>query len=186
MTPLPLGILALAGAGGGGGAFDLLETTTTSATSITYTGLDTLAAGYKNLQIRMVARSNVSNPDVVMQFNGASSNYSEHYLHYFQGNSAPTSEGYSSTAGIGQDGGLWRIAGTNRASSTYQAAVIDIADFASAQKNKTAKILSGIGGFAIMLISGARSNTDAITSITIKTQGGSNFQNSRFSLYGSL
>jgi hypothetical protein len=182
MTPLPLGILALSGVVAGG-AFDLLETTTTSASSITFTGLGSYT-DYKHLQIRMVARSNVSNPDAVMQFNGASSNYSEHYLHAFQGNSAPTSEGYSSTPGIGQDGGLWRIAGTNRDSSTYQAGVIDIADFASAQKNKTAKILSGIGGFAIMLISGARSNTDAITSITIKTRGGSNFQNSRFSLYG--
>ena len=60
MTPLPLGILALAGVTGGGPAYELLESTTLSsgASSVTFSGLSAYATDYKHLQIRAVTQIN--------------------------------------------------------------------------------------------------------------------------------
>ena len=84
--PIPLGILAVAGAGaaGGGGAFDLLETTVlgSDTASVTFSNLNTYSA-YKHLQIRLVARSTNASASrsVRIQFNGdTASNYAYHYL----------------------------------------------------------------------------------------------------------
>mgnify|MGYP003645637262 FL=1 len=57
MTPLPLGILALAGVTGGGAAYELLETTTlnSGASSITFSGLSAYS-DFKHLQIRGTQR----------------------------------------------------------------------------------------------------------------------------------
>ena len=57
--PIPLGILAVAGAGAGGGnSFDLLETTVLSsaASTVSFTGLSGYTQ-YKHLQFRYVART---------------------------------------------------------------------------------------------------------------------------------
>jgi hypothetical protein len=167
------------------GAYDLLETTTltTSASSISFTGLDTLAAGYQHLQIRAVARSDRAAPDssLNMRFNGDSgSNYQAH--------SITTYPGYFSSGGTGLSSSI--LAGTETGgqatANTFGASVIDILDFASS-KNTTIKSFSGyaLSNYVLSFASGLWINTNPVTSITVGNwDSASHVANSCFSLYG--
>ena len=195
MTPLPLGILALAGVTGGGGAYELLETTTlsTSASSITFSGLDTLAAGYQHLQIRYTARgvdstSTVTNNGFNFYINAdTGSSYTYHRLK--GSGSAVSAFGSSSpfTSGI-----AGRLLSSGATAGAFSSGVVDILDFNSVSKFKTIKTLSGhidpaVGSANLITFdSVAWLNTDAITSLLFKVQTGSaDFAAfSRLSLYG--
>tara|TARA_R110002153_G_scaffold239048_2_gene393498 strand:+ start:31 stop:624 length:594 start_codon:yes stop_codon:yes gene_type:complete len=195
MTPLPLGILALAGVTGGGGAYELLETTTlsTSASSITFSGLDTLAAGYQHLQIRYTARgvdstSTVTNNGFNFYINAdTGSSYTYHRLK--GSGSAVSAFGSSSpfTSGI-----AGRLLSSGATAGAFSSGVVDILDFNSVSKFKTIRTLSGhvdpavSSANVITLDSVAWLNTDAITSLLFKVQTGSaDFAAfSRLSLYG--
>jgi hypothetical protein len=186
MTPLPLGILALAGAGGGGGAFDLLETTTlaTSASSVTFSGLDTLAAGYKHLQIRAVTRANapLSIKAAQLNFNGdTASNYAFHYL---RGNGSSVSVDSNPNRAFIRG---WFSTGSTSPTNIYTAAVLDILDFNNSSKFTTTRSLEGNAGGnnGIALWSGLWQSTAAITSIAITVDDAYDFiAGSRFSLIG--
>jgi hypothetical protein len=65
--------------------------------------------------------------------------------------------------------------------------VIDILDYASANKNKTARALRAWDNNSsgnIALISGLWMNTNAITTVTLTARGGTIDQFSSFALYG--
>ena len=179
--PIPLGVLAVAGAGAaGGGSFDLLETTVlgTAAASVTFSSLGSYS-DYKHLEIRTVTgHTNSGGSSVIMRFNSDSgNNYARHAL---AGNgSTVTSSANTSTSNI--------LVGihTDSTSSIFGASVISIQDFGSSSKNKTARALIGVTTEGIRLVSGFRNNTEAITSITLLDIQGFNFRTgSRFSLYG--
>ena len=70
--PIPLGVLAVAGAGAapsGPGAYELIETTLLSSAQkqITFSNLNTYSTTYEHLQIRASIRSNrtASNDDFI-------------------------------------------------------------------------------------------------------------------------
>jgi hypothetical protein len=177
--PIPLGVLAVAGAGaaGGGGSFDLLETTliTTNTTDITFSSLNTYTE-YKHLQIRAVIKDSSTFSTMLVRFNAdTGSNYSRHNL---QGNgSTVTSGAQTSQTSI--------ICGFADATN-YAALVMDILDFSSSNKNTTIRSLAGTEGATdrINLYSGAFLNTAAVTSITILNNGSNMASGSRLSLYG--
>jgi hypothetical protein len=184
MSLIPFGFWAASGAGGGAGAFDLLETTTltSSASSVTFSGLGAYS-DYKHLQIRSVARDSGVTTNVWTKLvfnNDTSANYTAHLL-YGDG-SAVTSDGYT--------GFTWAGAAMHPGASNTNAwggAVIDILDFSSSNKNKTVRGLSGWEGSAIdriMLASGLWLSTSAITQIAIVSGHTSFLAGSRFSLYG--
>ena len=186
MSLVLLGILnSQAAAAGGAGAYDLLETQTlaSSASSVTFTGLDTLAAGYQHLQIRYVVRSDrVSTTDTaIMRFNSdTGSNYAWHYL---RGDGSAV----YSVAGTSQT--YARIGVTSASTSTadeFSAAVLDILDFSSVSKNTTSRDFSGqTGNSNVFLTSSLWNDTSAVTEIDILPQNGTNWvSGSRFSLYG--
>ena len=182
MTPLPLGILALAGAGGGGGAFDLLETTTlaTSASSVTFSGLDTLAAGYQHLQIRMVAKmSSTTESYAVLGFNGVTGNYA---IHRLEGDGSTV----ISTADTGPSRQWIGYLPLSSDTGVFASAVIDILDFSSSSKNTTSRSLFGLNKAysRIALNSGLFKQTDAVTAVNIHTNSSSFGIGSRFSLIG--
>ena len=160
------------------GSFDLLETTTlsTSANSISFTGLGSYATGYKHLQIRYIARSTSANTNngLSIQLNGdTGSNYT---FHRIKGDGSSVSVfGRSSASGSTSAG---RITGGNADTGAYGAGVVEILDFGSTQKNKTIKTLGGYAnaaaaGYLIEFDSGAWLNTDAITSIEFTAESGS-------------
>jgi len=184
MSFVLLGILnsQVSGAPAGAGAYDLLETTTltSSASSVTFDNLDTVAADYKHLQIRVVTKmagtgGALSN---LLQFNSdTASNYRSHFL-----------EGNGSTVASFESGSTNKIfigVGSNLSeANVFGASVIDILDFSDTSKNTTVRSLGGSATRAISLISGLYNITAAITSISIIPETPDYQIGSRFSLYG--
>ena len=179
--PIPLGILAVAGAGAGDtGAFDLLETTilSSTATSVTFSNLGNYSA-YKHLQLRMVVANATTSDTPLLTFNGvAGTSYAFHQLR--TDGTGPFSVGFSSRARIEY------LQNIDNSTNRFYPSIIDILDFSNTSKNKTARFFSydSSGSNGILYFgSGLFNSTNAITSITITM--GSNFAvNSRFSLYG--
>ena len=172
MSFMLLGILNAQAAGGGGGAFDLLETTTltSSASSITFSGID---QSYKHLQIRSVARG-VDGGNIKATFNGdAGSNYAAHGLY-------GTGSAVASFASLSRSNVIVAEAGTN--TNVFYASVTDIVDYSSTTKYKTIKGL--MGSTLILLRSGVWMNTSAITSINLSCQTNDFTAGTRISIYG--
>jgi hypothetical protein len=188
---LLLGILNSQAAGGGGGAFDLLETTTlsTSAASVTFSGLGAYS-DYKHLQMRIVARSTYNGTqrpmDIYFNSDSTGTNYSSHFLDTYQGSVNSTARTSYSTI-------VETVAfpASSAASGAFGAAVIDILDFSSTSKNTTTRSLNGYQGGSttgagIAFSSGLWRSTAAVTSITMRGyQAQTGFAaGSRFSLIG--
>jgi hypothetical protein len=188
MSFMLLGILNAQVSGGGAGAFDLLETTTlaSSASSVTFSGLDAYS-DYKHLQIRAVERFDgaFSTTSTELIFNGDTSNsYSQHKL---EGDGSSV----SSDNKTNQDNiDLETTPRANADSGIFSSRVIDILDFSSTNKNTTVRCLAGlvapnISRTRVYLISGAYYSTDAITSLTFQPALSANYiAGTRFSLYG--
>ena len=160
-----------------------------SQASVTFSSLDTLAAGYQHLQIRYVARTDkTGDPDNYLhaQFNNVtSSSYASHQL---QGNgssvlsSAIASQTYMRLA----NGSL---IGAGASAGAFSASVIDILDPFETTKNTTARALTGISGgvtysYVINLSSGVFLSTAAITEIDLFPLVGNFVTGSRFTLIG--
>jgi hypothetical protein len=186
--PIPLGVLAVAGAGaaGGGGAYDLLETQVlgTTAASVTFTGLGSYSE-YKHLQLRAVTRDTNAAANLygsVLRFNSdTGSNYSEHFLNG-TGSAVNSSASTSQTSIFLED---FSPGGTS-AANAFGAIVLDILDFSNTNKNKTIRSMQGAtvsGESDIILKSGLWMNTAAITSFSLAAVT-AYATGSRFSLYG--
>jgi hypothetical protein len=164
------------------GAYDALATINVSATtsSITFAGIP---AGYKHLQIRLLARSDqFSEPGLRMRFNSDSgNNYAGHRL---AGNgSVAYAQSFTSGNAIANYGPGGASSGTN----VFGTNIIDILDYASTSKNKTVRILSGLemnGSGTVAMYSGLWMNSSSpITSIYMETDNNW-VANSQFALYG--
>lgn len=190
--PIPLGILAVAGAGAAGGAdFVRLETTlisNNSTSSISFTNLGSYSA-YKHLQLRGVIQTqrSGSTSDVgVLRFNGdTGTNYTWHWL---DGNgTSVVSEGFATRAYARID----EVATNATASTAFTPIIIDILDFSNTSKNKTVRMFFGHpttpgGSRVIQLASSVWMSTSAITSLSLDfTLSVNNYSaGSRLSLYG--
>jgi hypothetical protein len=145
-----------------------------TATTITFSNIP---QGYKNLQIRAIAKASGSNFNPKMQFNGdTTSSYSWHYIY---------GDGSTAIAGAGATQSFIYNSIISTNASMYNGFVIDILDYTNISKFKTTKELSGQdrnGSGEIALWSGNWRNTSPITSITFSN--GTFDTNSRFSLYG--
>ena len=179
-----LGFWAAAGAGGGGGSatYELIQTVNASGSVSTIT-FSSIPSTYKHLQLRISARSTQASygVDMPIRFNGDSgNNYAGHTL-YATGNQVNAENSTSRNS-------LWiqnLVANANDANITT-AFVIDILDYGSASKNKTARIFQGSSDSNLQRVNLSSSfwnSTAAITSIDVSTAA--NFNSiSRFSLYG--
>lgn len=184
MSPLaPLGVFAFPGISGGD--FESIATVTVGAGGASVASFPSIPSTFKHLQIRFVARStNSDNMDnLFINLNSdSSSNYSFHYL-LGDGSSVGSGAGASQTKVV-----TGRITSGTAASNAFGAGIIDIADYASTNKNKTLKNLTGVdlnGAGNIWLWSAGWFNTSAISSITIAAASGTNFaQHTQFALYG--
>lgn len=169
------------------GNFDSIQTVTVGAGGTAEITFSVIPQTYKHLQIRGIARSTGAGSASSFRiiFNGdESTNYSSHIL---DGNGSSVS-GYDFINGsYSWAGGLIPNAGIT--SGIFGATIIDILDYTSTNKFKTARTLSGYtgNGGAIELISGNWRSLNAITSITLKLYAPSGYnlaQYSSLSLYG--
>ncbi len=165
------------------GAYDSLATVTVPSggvASITFAGIPST---YKHLQIRCLVKSTLAGNSSAMaiQYNSITTGYFHHGL-YGDGASA----GSYSVTSTNTAGGSF-TAGT-AATSVFGAVIIDILDYASADKNKTTRILSGAdfnGTGQIRFSSGSVALTSPITSLNLfDINGGTLSQYSSFALYG--
>jgi hypothetical protein len=176
---IPLGILA--SSGGAAGSYELITTAygTGSSGTISFTSIP---AGYKHLQIRMVARSTgTSQNDLSIRFNNdTGANYSYHHM---QGNGSNVIVGGNSSTSFGAYVGI--TSNSNNSAGIHEGAVIDILDYASTSKYKTTRSLFGDQGInRIGLIGGLWQSTSAITQADVIASSGNWTSTSRFSLYG--
>jgi hypothetical protein len=162
------------------GSYDLLATEilTTTTASVTFSSLNTLAAGYQHLQLRAVVTTVDNSRDVFIRFNSdTGNNYTRHHL---VGNGSSVASGASINRSTLPVFGL--IDGTN--SSIPSAIVSDILDPFESTKFKTVRSLSGRSATEIELMTGLWRNTDPVTSLTVLLNSSSFNTGSRISLYG--
>jgi hypothetical protein len=187
--PIPLGVLAVAGAGAGpvagGNAYEWLETVSvgTAVASVTFSNLNNYASDYQHLQIRYVARSTRTAQDsnLSLRFNNDSGTYRYHFLEAYGSGSPSSGAGTATSLLVATQTGNTNVTGA------YAAGTIDILDAFETTKNKVTRTLSGYAGGnnAISLRSGLWVNTAALTQIELLNwDGASHLQFSRFSLYG--
>jgi hypothetical protein len=189
MALFPLGILSAAGAGGGAaGDYELISSTIlgSSQSIVTFSNLGDYSSTYKHLQIRAVARSDVSNwtAEPLLRVNGVSTNsYAFHRV--AGGGSSVFSDAISSQTS------MYRMSFTGATSPTsaFGVAVIDLLDAYSTTKNKTFRILNGNqSGSAptvlIQLASGAFFDTQSVSSLSFDMTSSNFLAGSRFSIYG--
>ena len=164
-----------------GSAYDSIATTTLTSSQNTVT-FSNIPSTYKHLQLRAIVRTDRAADDKDsgnMRFNSDSgSNYSQKVL------SSNTSSVVSSNT-INQTSIPTILFGsaTSAAADVFGYSVVDIFDYANTSKNKT--VYSLTGGLLAQLQTGTWRNTNAITSITLLPNVGTNFvANSRFALYG--
>jgi hypothetical protein len=194
MSFILLGILNAQAAGGdAGGAYDLLETQilTSSASSVTFTGLDTLASGYQHLQLRIVARGDSDSTTRDFRFNYNSDTGANYSYHALFGNSTAVQSNNGSSKNLGQISDFFPA--SKITANVFGASIIDILDFNSTTKNKTMRAFSGSPAPTpsgesvsprIKLDSALWNSTAAITSFNCYLETGNFVTGSRFSLYG--
>jgi hypothetical protein len=144
---------------------------------------------YKHLQLRIIARSSISdtNDFVMAKFNGDNgSNYTYHYIRGDGSSANALGSGYGSSDYLRSVG---FITGANATSGVFGVSVVDILDYTNTNKLKTIRTFtgkdsnSGNADGRVYLLSMLWGNANAITSINLITQGNI-VQHSRFSLYG--
>ncbi|NBU22806.1 MAG: hypothetical protein EBS38_02685 [Actinobacteria bacterium] len=186
--PIPLGILAAAGASQApAGAFVLLESTvlTGNQASVEFTNLTTkYASTYQHLQIRYVEHYTQDGFSSIMQFNGVSTaSYASHGL-WASGSGPFSSNSVNATSMLYNHFGIGHTSSIN----TPTVGVIDILDPFETTKNKTIRSFGGqvaSGANLILLHSGFWNSTASITTIRLATNGSPQFATGcRFSLYG--
>ena len=156
---------------------------TSTAATITF---DNIPQGYKHLQLRQIARLNVSDTGTEitkLRFNDdTSASYSHHSL-YGTGSSAGAGSGVSQT--MTNSGALLQRSNTT---SVFTVGITDILDYSNVNKFKTVRTLTGAddnGAGWVGLYSGLWMNTAPITKIVLTPTAAINYGvNSRFSLYG--
>jgi hypothetical protein len=153
------------------------------SSSITFSSIPST---YKHLQVRGIGRTTNSgtlgNPGITFNGDSSVSNYTMHIL-YGDGASAAA---FGGGAGTGTDTSI--TTGSTAGSNIFGVAVIDLLDYASTNKYKTVRSLTGAdlnGSGTIRLYSNLWMNTSAISSITLTpTASASYSQYSQFALYG--
>lgn len=188
--PIPLGILAAAGAGGAAipGSFELISTSILSSTTTAVT-FSSIPSTYKHLQIRFSAQRTGTAGNtfgVGVQFNGdGGANYGERT--FGAGGSSITINTANYTTSrmtIGRD-----FIDQNGSQPNFGSGVVDILDYTSTSKFKNIRSLNGVSSGNVVsnisMSAGMWRNTAAINSITILSTGTEQMSiGSRFSLYG--
>jgi len=184
MTPM-LGIMASAAMGSKQSSYESIQTTTvsTAVSSITFSSIP---ATYKHLQVRMIARddrASSTSDSGAFRFNSDSGNNYAYHALVGTGSTVITSAADTYSRGL-----IDRLTASTAGASTFGVAVLDILDYANTSKYKTVRILGGYdnnGDGQIILSSGLWQSTNAITTILIYPNVGSNWvQYSSFALYG--
>ena len=144
---------------------------------------------YSHLQLRSIARDSSAFNDsygAKLKINSdTGNNYASHYI---LGNGSSVVAGSQGTSITPPN--CMQTAGGGMSANIFSATIMDFLDYKNTNKYKTIRVLTGIepnstSGDNVGLQSVLWMNTNAISTITITSDSGSNFaQYSSFSLYG--
>jgi hypothetical protein len=158
--------------------------TTTASVEFDVTGL---GSQFRHLQLVVVARGTLDSQILSMRLNGdTGSVYANHGLTGEVQSSTRAVRSFASTSSTS----ISRVghqAHSSAGAGIFAASIIDILDFASSNKTKTIRSLSGQvrpSDESVALFSGLYNSTSPITSITIFREGSNLAIGSRLSLYG--
>ena len=163
-------------------SYESIATITVGAGGSSSCSFTSIPQIYKHLQIRLIGKIASATGAPSIYFNGSASGTSYAY-HHLRGNgssataTAAASQPYMTD--IISPSTVWN-------NSQFTAAVIDILDYADANKNKTLRMLAGVdnnGSGVLELYSGLWINTAAITQLDL-FNGYTWSQYSSFALYG--
>jgi len=171
-------------------SYESIATTTVGSGGTATITFSSIPATYTHLQLRIFAstdRATYALDNVFVTFNGDSAgNYS---IHDLQGDGASASASATANNTNVRSG----ILPSSAAPNVFGVSIFDVLDYKNTNKYKTVRSLSGfdlngtvsgLGGY-VQLNSGNWRSTNAITTITLNRQSGSNFiQYSHFALYG--
>jgi hypothetical protein len=161
--------------------FESIATVTVGSGGSSSIEFTSIPATYTHLQVRFITRFGSV---AVFKTTFNSDNGTNYAWHEIQGN------GSSVTANAGSSAAFMYGAYSNGFSATadtFGAGVIDVLDYANANKYKTLRMLSGYdanGSGGLQLNSGLWQSTSAITSIKIAPNTSTFQQYSHFALYG--
>jgi hypothetical protein len=164
-------------------SFESIATATGNGSAFEIT-FSSIPSTYQHLQIRCIANASNVNTAMNMRINGdTGSNYTRHRL--IGDGSSANAAGSTTLTEIPALGN----AGLPTTNSTYGVFIWDILDYTNTNKYKTVRYLSGQdsnGSGGVDLGSGLWLNTNAITSITLKSNDSGGVYNtaSTFALYG--
>jgi hypothetical protein len=170
-----------------GGALESIATVTLSsaASNIEFTSIPST---YQHLQVRMLGRTNRADTFdyFQVQLNGdTASNYASHQL---WGDGASAQASARTTSDNNQDMRLVYALGASAGSSRFAAMILDVLDYGSTTKNKTARAFIGgdnNGSGAVSIISGLWLSTSAVTSLKVYPISGNSWvQYTTAALYG--
>ena len=159
-------------------SYESIATTTVSTATASVT-FSSIAATYKHLEVRFIARAGGSTR-LRMQINtDTATNYSTHLL---------LGDGSAAVAiGAATQDKIAISAAVSGTASVFAGGVVSVLDYADTNKYKTVRTLSGIdnnGSGEVALNSGSWRNTAAVTSLKFFFDSGNIEQYSSFALYG--
>jgi hypothetical protein len=188
MTPINFGILASSASYEASTSYQSIATTTAGAGGAATIDFTSIPSTYTHLQIRLLGRyTSTGNRDsILMRFNTDSGN--NYWWHQIGANGTSASAENSGSAVNRGIIGTTSIPQDDAPASIYGVAVIDILDYANANKNKVTRGLAGqdqnTADGRLQFSSFVWNNTSAITSISLFTPSGNWKQYSSVALYG--
>lgn len=164
-------------------SFESIATVTVGSSGASSIDFTSIPSTFKHLQIRASARS-AAGAWNFLTFN-SDATQSNYYAHELVGNGSVT--GAASYAGGASPKGI-QLMVTYGYTSVFTGAVIDILDYTSTNRYKTVRCLNAWdnnGSGEVHFTSGLWSKTpEAITSLSLVTNGGNYQQHTTFALYG--
>lgn len=158
--------------------YDLLASTTTTSTvtSVTFSSLDTLAAGYRDLVFTITGQNSGTSP-VSFRVNGLSTAIYSEVFAYGSGGSASSDVYPNLTRGY-----FARVLSLANASASIK---MELFDFATVDKHKSFLARSNAPTGAVEMTAGRVATTNAITSIEFGNSGADSWTAGiKFDLYG--
>lgn len=167
-------------------SFESIATFTANGTVATYT-FSSIPSTYKSLQIRFLGRNtfgvDTGSGNAQILFNSDSS---ASYVAHFLVGDGTSAYGNNNTGATALDAPI--VVGGGNTSNVFGGSIIDIIDYASTSKFKTAKIFSGFdkngSNGLIQLSSGLWRSTAAISSISVRSSSANWETGSVIALYG--
>jgi hypothetical protein len=168
------------------GSYDALATYTVPSGGISSVDFTGIPNTYTHLQIRGIARATAGSGGLNygIQFNGDTGN--NYAVHYLAGDGSSAFTDYATSLSVPY---VYNVPSSSVTANVFSAVVIDILDYANANKYHTIRSLSGYdgnGSGAVRLNSGLHMSTTPVTSIKLRPYGSnpSFAEFSQFALYG--